>query len=335
VPSFCSAPFLFLELNKVIRALALTISLTLATSSSFATPRILKEQPLVQKAGLFVYLENQCELYLRVLKPNLSYPLTTVECVKATKDFVSALDLPGRDHVSRAVVFKTELLDLLKNPKTTLTLKALRSSSDLLKIGIQLESAFDVIRKVEGRTSNVVRFIAVLFQDTSGDMYHMQWATLRPEFKTNRVFHENTLLISDLIERINGVNGAKLARSFYPSFVRTIEDNNFYHLYVIAHLTQLMRAKGNGRAVSFLLPFTMNYGYEALEQESQKLAIITSDVAFRDKSSREDLLLAYMGGIWTLGKIQRVVNRDGFHTIFRDNKRSGSNFKELLRRTIF
>jgi hypothetical protein len=317
----------------VIRSLALTISFTIAASTSFATPRILKEQPVVQKAGLFVYLENQCELYLRVLEPNLSYPLTTVKCVKATKDFVSALDLPVRDHVSRAVVFKSDLISLLKNAKTTTTLKAMQSNADLLKVGIQLESIFDVVKKIEGNTSNVVRFIATLFQDSSGDMYHMQWATQRPEFKTNRVFHENTLLVRNLVEQINGVNGGKLAHAFYPSFVRTIEDNTFYHLYVIAHLTQLMRAKGNNRAVSFLLPFTMNYGYEALEQGVQNLAIITSDVAFRDKASREDLLLAYMGGIWSLGKVQSVVNRDGFHAIFRDNKRSGSNFKELLRHT--
>ncbi len=318
----------------MIRSLALTICLTLAASPSRATPRILKEQPLAQKAALFVYLENQCELYLRVLEPNLSLPATTLKCLKASKDFVSALDLPGRDHVSRAVVFKKDLLNLLKDPRTTVTLKAVRDGSDLLKLGIQLQSTFEVVKKVEGATSKVVRFIATLFQDTSGDMYHMQWATQRPEFKTNRVYNENTLLVVDLIERINGANGNKLARSFYPPFVRAIQDNNFYHMYVIAHLTQLMRAKGNSRAVSFLLPFTMNYGYEALEQKSQNLAIVTSDVAFRDKASREDLLLAYMGGIWSIGKVKSVVNHDSFHAIFRDNKRSGSNFKELLRLTV-
>lgn len=301
-----------------------------------SAPQVLKEKPRLQQAGLFLYLNTKCREHIGALETRTIFyrPAFSARCVGATTKFIGLLDMPIKDHVSRTVVFKKDLIIVLNDVRTETILREILRNSDLLKLGIQQETIFSLVKRWMGSDEAAVYFVATLFQDTTTSAYQLEYASQTPPNLRSSSFETNLELTQQIVERLQ--HQAKLALSFYPDYIRNITtDPNFYHFFVIARLSYLMKQARYETPESFLIPFMMNYAYEALDEPKQVINTMRDDVAFRSNSNLDDVMLGYYGALWGSGRPSNFVNESNFRRIMSDNSRWGSSLREILNATRF
>jgi hypothetical protein len=250
------------------------------------------------------------------------------DCRSSLDNFFSVLQpklftfvLPeSGSEVHWTVVFGDELQALILDPRVSDFLISLKESMD----SPQPADLYETAKKFAGSDYEALRWIAILFQDTSKPKTHIQFLKVtNPE--PSDLLRKNVMSLVAAIDRMNeilshGDSGIRL----YPDRVEARNRAGFspalYHYYVPAYVSARSVSNGSPVVSSFFVSFIFNYLYEAIEAGNPVLRGIWEPSSM-SMDSVKDVYMGYVGAYggaelkpdeWNIERFAKIFSQHPF-----------------------
>lgn len=244
---------------------------TVAVSRSNGLIRFIAEQRGLRNIALGSIIKNRCNRYMDRSE--------TGPCKDAVSKMIGILDFDmiltddktnprgswnPRNFVF--VAFKTNLIQLLSNPKTNHYLYDLNQELYKYLVGEkETLNVWNITRAHYQSDYMTAMVLAALFQDTSMMKLHLAYLE-RAQTQGNMNFHSNKELLSRVIDTINlilDVSEENYRKIFYPADVEKNLNRNIYHFYVPLFLAKALKREGieTNLASNAALMLTLSYEF--------------------------------------------------------------------------
>lgn len=317
VKNFCLTFFIAFLLGQGARASAWRGHPEESLSTQLV--EFLRQDQRVQDGLLKLLIEQRCTTYLSVgFLDDRDQHVKHKDCQWMGRNLLRLLDsrlftfrhpLSHKD-VRLPAVFVTDLVQLAKDPRARYFVKTFLQKSDMAANGLGDLDPYGLALEVTGNQDEALRFMAVLFQDTSPAKTHVEWLRQNTGADESEFVNE----LGQAMDRWAAIESGhfRLQSRFlrFPSELAAFnqgQHNRAYHFYVPAYLSRLLLAKSPIRSprTAFLGPFLMNYLYECLHEGNPIVRGIEEPQHF-DADSAGDVAMGYEGSGWATGVRARL-----------------------------
>jgi hypothetical protein len=230
------------------------------------------------------------------------------DCRLALKSFMAILNPKvftfthpvSKITASWTVAFPEELQTLILDSRMSDFLTAWSQSLERAALGEQPADLFEIAKSYAGSDDEAIRWIAILFQDTSKAKTHIQYLkTTHPE--PSDLLRRNVTTLSSAIDRMMELTHddptVESVVRMFPSQVETRNRSEFsqalYHYYVPAYVAARSVREGQPAVASFFVNFVFNYIYEAMEDGTILTAVW--EPSSLSRSAVRDTYMGYVG----------------------------------------
>ncbi|MFL5785959.1 MAG: hypothetical protein ACJ76H_15175 [Bacteriovoracaceae bacterium] len=273
---------------------------------------------VLREVALETLLEDRCSRYLKYSEHE--------SCYEAVDQKIAILDfdiLMGKDKATPVlmdkndpgsfvfVAFKTDLLRLLADPKTTAYLELVNTELSAYINGVKKDkpNLWNISVSYFGSPFEAARAHAVLFQDTSPVKLHLaylEWSGQRmntPSFDGNRQLLSQTI---DIINMVMDSRGDNFQELFIPNAVQGKLHRTIYHFYVPTYLSMALQKKGISPRFAFIAPLMMTLTYEFVTA-GQDYRYLFADPEKVEDWSLGDIFGGYNGASFGTNRMNKVV----------------------------
>ncbi len=264
----------------------------------------------LQDQAITFVLKQRCRKYLS-LETNNRRDRRDIhsECGRAVSSFKKYLEavVVNKAPITASVVFPTELLKLLEDPKVFYYLETLETEFETI---YQLPLTFNLWEhtlNIFGSKEKAILVIATLFQDISSTQIHLHWLQeyLRNQGHnfsevSNANIHKLQKVTNEITLWTQGFTRKPSHVELYPSgaFSNGRYGNvQLYHYYVPSALTVLLEEEGHSSTLSVFIPFMFNYLYEVFRGSEIFKRISNEPQNIDDLGTLKDIYLGYEGSL--------------------------------------
>ncbi|MCB9092356.1 MAG: hypothetical protein H6620_07330 [Halobacteriovoraceae bacterium] len=238
-------------------------------------------------------LSSRCQLYSKS---------SLLECLQASSATVKNLDLINiqvEQGLTKTVVFKSELLELLENPKTYAFLDLIQNriqNYPSLPFNLWEESLIFFQDK-----QLALKNIAILFQDfleadTSGHLEYIKSNSTQTKLSKG-IF----IKLKETLQLMNdkGLTSGEDNQVFYPQSIwasfQPASTPLLYHFYVISYLSYQIKSQAKfSSQLSFALPASFNSIYEILMFYGSIKYLLKDPKTFTHEHGIQDIYTGYL-----------------------------------------
>jgi hypothetical protein len=231
-------------------------------------------------------------------------------CLDTSIDTASLIDLKPttKDSSVLAVAYAEELVALMKSPFTAQYLAATRNAVDE---AIQHHAPFSLwdhtLRFMNGDRSQTLRYLGVLFQDTSSAEEHVEYLkALRPSGVDNgsvELLSElMDLLQPEQLQKENFRDWLRLYPFLLPPGSENVFNPNLYHFYTLGYLSLRLKWRTANKKLAAFQPFWIEVAYKFRGISPERWPLDPKPFSqTKFESALRDIYAAYLATQWAAG----------------------------------
>lgn len=291
-------------------------------------------QDLTRKNCLQSFLQFKCSTY-----SGFRFALRRDwACEEAVALFVRQLDvgsapLSSGANFSEEVIYKKELVALIREPKTETYLEALRNQLESAVQSGQTFRLWDQTLNLSSDRDTALKRLAIFFQDASSDPSDSESSSAHIRYLKQQPVAKTHLKVIELLDEVGTYFSPQALARFpqlkvYPAGYENVLNPTFYHFYVIIYASEKLLKSGQSREMSFFIPFLFNSQYEFKGMSGWPLLDPPGSEAENKWKSRE-LYSGYLASLSGVGEAQGAMSLAQF------TKKLAASPYELLRSQFF
>ena len=281
--------------------------------------RFFRSRQFFQDRALYDLLRSRCRFY--ILRSSSSYVerrLSHSRCDRLAALTLRALSprlvtftdhRTGNESVEPAV-FGSDLKELIASPRVAAFISNLQGRFEMAMLAPIDVDVFHEALRASGSEREAMRWIAVLFQDTSASKVQLAWirkelAESNPDPLARDTIDRLQSLIDGFIAVSVGVTRLQGDLRFLPASLdrpSTVGEKfpqlKQYHFYVPAYLAHRLVKEGLSRKDAVFAAFLFNYLYEVMDEKGPILSVFREPPRLERRGSVADVYLGYLGALY-------------------------------------
>ncbi len=267
------------------------------------------ENEAMREFGFHKLIKNRCNRYMPtyVQKQSCSFAARElIEILNFDVEFIDPEQEPNWETGAFIfLAFEKAFMQMMHSETVANYLKAL--TKEFAKFHYE---NFDfnlwdfTLERFKGNAELATYMIAVLFQDTSNKMLHIEYAQRMVEQKTE-FFQANLNRLRSFIQimlTMNEANPEKFIQTVFPRHKLSFRNYSLYHFYVPMYLAQRLKAKGYSAQVAGQTAFMMTVTYEMISTDSNyKKYLFNDPLKITSEWKIRDIFQGYEGAMMGAG----------------------------------